>query len=238
MAREIEQTDEPAREGGAPRATSLVSGERIAGDRFQRDLLRMLLTFFTVAVIDVVVISLVTGKLRFWFPVWLDPTWATRPDPWVVYSQSYAAGIFMIPVLCRAVERDLLASIGAGLRAAYWAAALSVLGFIVWWKGGLMIEHRKHIEALAWLALTAIVWTVIRVAEELPRRVEEWSQKRLLGAILFGVACFFLVMSALDPLVQLGVQKVAFSTGLAIEVGFFVPAGALLFWVSARLRRS
>jgi hypothetical protein len=212
----------------------------------------MLLTFFAVAVIDLVVVSLVTHRLRFWFPVWLDPDWATRADPWVVYSQSYAAGIFMIPLLCRAIDRELLggtrrskggtpgsSASGASfaLRAGFWSVALSVFGFILWWKGGLMVEHKKHVEALAWLALTAILWTVIRVAEALPRRLEAWSQKRLLGALLFGVACFFLVMSAVDPLVQLEVQRVSWSPGLAIEVGFFVPAGALLLWLSRRLRQ-
>jgi hypothetical protein len=204
-------------------------------DRFQRDVARMLLTFFTVAVIDLVVISLITHRLRFWFPVWLDPEWATRPDPWVVYSQSYAAGIYMIPLVCRAIDREVLGGKTPALRAAFWAATLAVFAFILWWKGGLMIEHKKHVEALAWLALTAIVWSVVRIAEELPRRLEAWSQRRMLGALLFGVACFFLVMSALDPLVQLEVQRVAWSPGLAIEVGFFVPAGALLLWVSRRL---
>jgi hypothetical protein len=206
--------------------------------RFQRDIARMLLTFFTVAVIDAVVISLVTHRLRFWFPVWLDPTWSTRTDPWVVYSQSYAAGIFMIPLLFRAIERDFLTTLGAPMRAAFWCTGASVFAFILWWKGGLMAQYDKYGEALAWLCLTAIVWTVIRVAEELPERLKALSQKRLLGALLFGIACFFLVMSAVDPLVQLGVQRVAWSSGLAIEVGFFVPAGALLLWLSRRLRRS
>jgi len=205
--------------------------------RFQRDVARMLLTFFAVAVIDLVVVSLITQRLRFWFPVWLDPDWATRSEPWVVYSQSYAAGIFMIPLLCRAIDREVLATTSPALRGAFWATALTVFAFILWWKGGLMVEYKKHVEALAWLALTAILWTVIRVAEELPRRLEAWSQKRLLGALLFGVACFFLVMSAVDPIVQLEIQRVAWSPGLAIEVGFFVPAGALLMWVSKRLRR-
>jgi hypothetical protein len=82
------------------------------------------------------------------------------------------------------------------------------------------------------------VWTVIRVAEELPERLKGLSQKRLLGSLLLGIACFFLVMSILDPIVQLGVQRVAWSAGLAVEVGFFVPAGAVLLWLSLRLRRS
>ena len=55
---------------------------------------KMLLTFFTVFAIDLVAVSLLTHKLRFWFPVWLDAHWATRADPWIVYSQSYFAGIF------------------------------------------------------------------------------------------------------------------------------------------------
>jgi hypothetical protein len=204
--------------------------------RFQRGIARMLLTFFAVAIIDLVVVSLVTHRLRFWFPVWLDPEWSTRADPWVVYSQSYAAGIFMIPLACRAVEREFLGEVSAGVRAAFWGGALSVLAFILWWKAGLMALHHKHLEALGWFFLTAIVWTVIRIAEELPARVKALSRQRLLGSLLFGVACLFMVMSLVDPLVQLGVQRVAWSSGLAIEMGFFIPAGALLLWLSRRVQ--
>jgi hypothetical protein len=41
----------------------------------------MLLTFFTVIAVDLVAVSLLTHKLRLWFPVWLDAHWATRTDP-------------------------------------------------------------------------------------------------------------------------------------------------------------
>ena len=58
----------------------------------------------------------------------------------------------------------------------------------------------------------------------------------MLGGVLFGVSLFFLVMSLLDPLVQLGVQRLPWSTGLAIEVGFFIPAGIVLMTLSRRLR--
>ena len=75
-------------------------------DRFGRDVARMLLVFFTVAAIDVVALSLLTGELRLWFPMWLDPAWNTNPDAWVVYSQSYIAGIAFIPFVVYIVDRD------------------------------------------------------------------------------------------------------------------------------------
>ena len=78
--------------------------------RFQRDLLRMILTLFAVGIIDLVVVSLLTARLRFWMPVWIDPNWSTNPDAWVAYSQSYLAGIVFIPFLAYAVDRDFLAS--------------------------------------------------------------------------------------------------------------------------------
>jgi hypothetical protein len=90
--------------------------ETVKADPFVPDITRLLLTFLSVIVIDVVVVSLVTHRLRFWFPLWLDPQWANRPDPWVVYSQSYFAGIFMIPFLCRLIDRDFLARVGGGAR--------------------------------------------------------------------------------------------------------------------------
>ena len=91
--------------------------ERIEVDPFVADVTRLLLTFLFVVAIDAVMVSLITHRLRFWFPLWLDPQWATRPDPWVIYSQSYFAGIFMIPLLCRLVDRDFLARVGTGARA-------------------------------------------------------------------------------------------------------------------------
>ena len=207
-------------------------------DRFQRDVLRMLLVFFTVAIVDVVVGSLLGGKLRLWFPVWVDPEWATDPRSPVVYSQSYFAGIFFIPVLARIVDREFLAERGAATRAIFWSAVVGVLAFVAWWKGGLMVEHGKHYEAIAWLALSAILWGVVVLAEGLPTRVARLSRRQLLRGLTLGVSVFFLVMAVLDPLVQVGVQGLSWSTGLLIEVGFFVPAGILLFLLSRRLGRA
>ncbi|MGE5819281.1 MAG: hypothetical protein ACM37Z_14760 [Deltaproteobacteria bacterium] len=216
--------------------TSATANRRVAADPFVADITRMLLTFFSVVAIDVVVVSLMTHRLRFWFPLWLDPQWATRPAPWVVYSQSYFAGIFMIPLLCRLVDRDFLARGGTGARAAFWSVCFGVFAFVLWWKGSLMIEYRKHYEALGWAALTCMMWAIIRFAETLPERVRGMTRRRMLGSLLFGVSLFFLIMSITDPLVQLGVQHLTWSFGLAIEVGFFIPAGIILMTLSRRLR--
>jgi hypothetical protein len=205
-------------------------------DPFVADITRLLLTFLSVVIIDAVVLSLLTQRLRFWFPLWLDPQWLTRPDPWVVYSQSYFAGIFMIPLLCRLIDRDFLARVGAGARAAFWSLCLGVFAFVLWWKGSLMLEYHKHYEALGWAALTGVMWTIIRLAEILPERVRGLTRRQMLRGVLFGVSLFFLFMSIMDPLVQLGVQRLAWSLGLAIEVGFFIPVGIVLMLLSRRLR--
>ncbi len=73
--------------------------------RFVGSVIRLLVAFFAVALIDVVVGSLITHKLRFWFPLWLDPNWNTDPNSWVTYSQSYAAGILFMPLLAAAAMR-------------------------------------------------------------------------------------------------------------------------------------
>jgi hypothetical protein len=80
------------------------------------------------------------------------------------------------------------------------------------------------------------MWTIIRLAGILPERVRRLTRSRMLGGLLFGISLFFLVMSILDPLVQLGVQRLAWSLGLAIEVGFFIPVGIVLMLLSRRLR--
>lgn len=220
-----------ARSRGRP-----VERARVEADPFVADVTRMLLTFFCVVAVDVVIVSLITQRLRFWFPSWLDPEWAIRPDPWVVYSQSYFAGIFMIPLFCRLIDRDFVATVGVGARAAFWSLCLGVFAFVLWWKGSLMLEYHKQYEALGWAALTGGTWTILRFAGVLPERVRGLTRRQMLGGLLFGVSLFLLVMSVLDPLVQLGVQRLAWSPGLAIEVGFFIPAGIALLTLSRRLR--
>ena len=52
-----------------------VSGEKSEGserDPFVWFVCKMLVTFFTVIAVDLVAVSLLTHKLRVWFPVWLD----------------------------------------------------------------------------------------------------------------------------------------------------------------------
>lgn len=205
-------------------------------DPFVADSTRLLFTFFAVVVIDVVVFSLITQRLRFWFPAWLDPQWATRRDAWVVYSQSYFAGIFLIPLLCRLVDRDFLSKLGAGARTGFWSLCVTVFVFMIWWKGSLMVQYRKHYEMLGWAALTVVIWTIIRLTETLAERMRGLTRGQMLGGLLFGVSLFFLVMSILDPLIQLGVQRLPWSPGLIIEVAFFTPAGIVLMTLSRRLR--
>ena len=210
--------------------------ERIEVDPFVAEVTRLLLTFLFVIAIDAVMVSLITHRLRFWFPLWLDPLWATRADPWVIYSQSYFAGIFMIPILCRFIDRDFVARLGTGARAAFWSLCVIVFAFVMWWKGSLMLEYQKQYEMLGWAVLTGVIWTAIRLSGILPRWVRSVTRRQMLGGLLFAVALFFLVMSILDPLLQLGVQRLSWSSGLITELGFFIPAGVVLMIFSRRLR--
>lgn len=151
-------------------------------------------------------------------------------------SQSYIAGILCIPILVRAVDGELLSSRKPGFRAMYWTLCLGTFGFILWWKGGLMIAHGKAREAVGWVALTGVVWVVLRAAEALPAAVADVSRGQLLRRLLFAVACFFLIMSVVDPVLQIGVQGAGWSKVLIIEMSFFIPAGFTLLFVSHRLK--
>jgi hypothetical protein len=219
------------------RLNASAAGERVAADPFVAGITRLLLTFLSVVLIDLVIVSLITHRLRFWFPQWLDPQWATRPGSWVIYSQSYFAGIFMIPMLCHLIDRDFLGRAGGCARAVFWSLCLAVFAFILWWKGSLMLEYHKFYEALGWGALTVLVWSISpRFVEFLPDSIRFLTRVRMLKGLLFGVALFFLVMSVADPVLQIGVQRLSWSSGLSIEVGFFVPAGIVLMVLSYRLR--
>jgi hypothetical protein len=216
-------------------SASRTTDMRIAADPFVADLARLLMTFFIVVAIDLLVVSWLTHRLRFWFPLWLDPQWDTRPDPWVVYSQSYFAGIFLIPLLCRLVDRDFLKHAGWFSRAAFWSLCAAVFGFVLWWKGSLMLHYHKQYEMLGWAVLTVVVWTTLRVSGILPAAVSGLARSRMLGALLLAIAIFFLVMSVVDPFIQLGLQHLPWSPGLAIEIGFFITAGVILMLFSRRL---
>jgi hypothetical protein len=207
----------------------------------------MLVAFLAVGLIDLVVFSLLTHKLRFWFPAWIDARWDSRPDSWVTYSQSYAAGIVFIPLLAVAVVREFVPRAAAGARIAFAAGMVFLLAFIAWWKGGLMLQYHKEQEAVAWVVLTAVTWGLVRLGEELPTRMARVTPRALAAGLARGVAVFFLVMAVLDPVLCVAVQGLPWSQGLYVEVGFFVPAGvalwALASWLStdtlenARARR-
>jgi hypothetical protein len=220
--------------GAHPRLPTSTDG------RFVSAVVRMLATFLTVAFIDLVVCSLITHKLRFWFPAWIDARWDSRPDSWVTYSQSYMAGIVFIPILAAEAVREFVPTVAAAARNASIAGTVAVFAFIVWWKGRLMLQYHKEQEAVAWVVLTAVTWGLIRLGEELPSRVALVSPRRLAARLAWAVAVFFLVMAVLDPVLCVGVQGLPWSKGLFMEVGFFVPAGlalcALARWLSAEAR--
>ncbi len=196
----------------------------------------MLIVFIAFMLKDLHVLSLINGKNSLRFPMSLDPACAENPRSWVIYSQSYMAGIAFIPFLVYILDRDFLAGRAAALRALVWTVSLGTLGFIGWWKGGLMVAHGKEFEAVGWITLTVLLFSLVRVAEVLPARVARLGRRELLRGLAFGVSCFFLFMAVLDPLMQIVVQGMAWSSGLIIEIGFFVPAGIGLLLLSQRLR--
>ena len=147
---------------------------------------KILLTFFTVITVDLVAVSLLTHKLRVWFPAWFDAQWATRTDPWVVYSQSYFAGIFFIPLLAVSLDHVLRQRPG-WVRPVFWTVTIGAFLFILGWKGELMVRFGKQWEALGWLALTSVIWTAVSVAERLPARLAGVTPKRMLKLLARGV---------------------------------------------------
>jgi uncharacterized protein len=232
--RYFEQLD-PARSSGKTEAPTRSTRPAMGNSRFVGTMARMLATFLAVAFIDLVVGSLITHKLRFWFPLWIDPQWETSSTAWVVYSQSYAAGIVLMPVLAAAVLREFVPKASRRARHTFIAGTVALLGFIAWWKGGLMFQHHKEQEALAWIVLTGTIWGLIRYGEKLQMYTAGVSPRQLATGIARGLAVFFLVMAVLDPLLTVGVQGLPWSQGLFIEMGFFVPAGlALLALTSGR----
>ena len=137
-----------------------------------------------------------------------------------------------------AVDRDFLASRAGSVRTVFWVLCSSAMGYIAWWKGGLMIEHDKLREGLGWIALTAIVWGLFRIGERLPAFVNRLERRELVRWLLLGMSCFFLVMAVVDPTLQVLVHGLGWSKGLIVEVVFFVPVGILSMFIARRLKAS
>lgn len=207
--------------------------ERLA--RFQRDIATMLLVFLSVAAVDLTVVALVMGKIRFWWPTWLDPNWATDPNTRVVYSQSYFAGILFVPYLVYLVQRDFLGHWSPARRAGLWLGGAAVLAFLLWWKGSLTLQFGKERELAAWALLTALLFGCVKAAQALPR-LAELRGASFLRLLLTASAVVFFVMTAADPIIQLGVHRLSWSTGLTIELFAYGSGGvfsvlALKLWV-------
>jgi hypothetical protein len=96
-----------------------------------------------------------------------------------------------------------------------------------------MLQYHKEREAVAWVALTAVTWGLVRLGEGLPARVARVTPRRLAAGLARGVAAFFLVMAVADPVLCVGVQGLPWSKGLWVEMSFFGPAGMAL-WALAR----
>jgi hypothetical protein len=138
------------------------------------------------------------------------------------------AGIVFIPLLAVEAVREFAPGMAASVRNAIVAGTMAVFTFIIWWKGGLMLQYHKEMEAVAWIVLTAVVWGLLRLGEELPARLARETPRGLASKLAWGVSTFFLVMAVLDPVLCVGVQGLPWSQGLLVEVGFFVPAGIAL----------
>lgn len=210
-----------------------MSDESLA--RFQRDVATMLLVFLCVAAVDLTVVALVMGKVRFWWPTWLDPNWATDPNTRVVYSQSYFAGILFVPYVVYLVQRDLLAQWSVARRVGLWLGGAGVLALLLWWKGSLTLQFGKQRELAAWALLTALLFGCVKAAQALPR-LGELRGAGFLRLTLTASAVVFLVMTAADPFIQLVVHRLSWSTGLTIELLAYGSGGlfsvvALKRWV-------
>jgi MFS family permease len=182
--------------------------------RFQRDVATMLVAFVAVAVVDLVGVAIVTDTIRFWWPLWLDPNWATDPNSKIVYSQSYFAGIFLAPYLLYLLQRDFLSHWSTGLKSAWWGGGAVVLALLVWWKGSLTLEFHKGRELLTWGLLTVVFFGLAKLAQVIPTL----RPGMFLNFILTAAAAVFTFMTLADPVIQLGVHKLHWSWGLTIEL--------------------
>lgn len=191
--------------------------------------LQMILILIFTLIFDLLIVSLIQGKWRFWFPQWIDTNWQLNPN--VDYSQSYFVGIvFIIPLF---IIFDLEFFYGKKIwkRIILYGLMCILLSLILLWKGTLMIRFDKTREDIAWLLFAALSWVFLILSNIINKKdqIVEIKSFWMIWILIIGI--ILLTLAIVDFI--LITSSVGFTVDLMIEMIALVPASLLLIVFSS-----
>ena len=177
----------------------------------------------------ILIVSLIQGKWRFWFPQWIDPNWEL--NPYVDYSQSYFVGIvFIIPLF---IIFDLEFFYGKNLwkRVCLYGLMCILLSLVLLWKGTLMIRFDKVREDIAWLLFAALSWVFVILSNIIHKKDQIAGFKSFWMIWLLIIGIVLLTLAIVDLI--LITTSVGFTVDLMIEMIALIPVSLLLMLFSS-----
>jgi len=189
----------------------------------------MILILIFALIFDLLIVSLIQGKWRFWFPQWIDPNWEL--NPYVDYSQSYFVGIVFIIPLFIIFDLEFFYGKKPWKRLSLYVFMCILLSLVLVWKGTLMIRFDKTREDIAWLLFAALSWVFVILSNFINKKDQIVELKSFWMIWLLIIGIVLLTLAIVDLI--LITTSVGFTVDLMIEMIALVPVSLLLIVFSS-----
>ena len=186
--------------------------------------LQMILIFIFTLIFDFLIVSLIQGKFRFWFPQWIDPNWQINPS--IDYSQSYFVGIVFIIPLFIIVDLEFFYGKQVWKRIVLYFIMCIILSLVLVWKVNLMIRFDKIREDLAWFLFAIFCWILVIINNLIKKnkRISEFRSFWMIWLLIIGL--LLLSLAIVDFLLIF--TYIGFTDDLLIEMIALVPISLIL----------
>lgn len=191
--------------------------------------LQMILILIFTLIFDLLIVSLIQGKWRFWFPQWIDPNW--QLNPYVDYSQSYFVGIIFIIPLFIIFDLEFFYGKKVWKRICLYILMAIILSFVLLWKVGLMIRFDKTREDIAWLLFALFCWVFIILSNMINKKDQLSEFKSFWMIWLFIIGLVLLLLAIVDFI--LFATSIGFTIDLLIEMIALIPISLFLIIFSS-----
>jgi len=186
--------------------------------------LQMILIFMFTIIFDFLIMSLIQGKVRFWFPQWIDPNWQTNPS--IDYSQSYLVGIVFIIPLFVILDLEFFYRKQVWKRILLYLIMCLIISLVLLWKVGLMIRFDKTREDIAWLLFAIFCWILIILSNYIKNneQISEFRSFWLIWPLIIGITLLFLALVDYTLISS----SIGITNDLLIEMVALIPISLIL----------
>ena len=184
-------------------------------------LFKIILAVIITFLIDLILVSFITGKIRLWFPQWFNPFWES--SSLVTYSQSYTVGIAFIPLFFYIIDKEMVKT--KRNRILNYLLMSIVLFLVCWWKGDLMLKYGKYIEDLIYIIVGFLLYFIL--SQILKRKVPRFVNSSFFYYYVFlGVGILLSFLAVVDLAFAINFNNFIF--GLYVELAALLPAGMMI----------